>query len=70
MSIGASKSRLMAITRELLLNWEHTKDYWKDAKSQEFERKYIAELEAGVDKAITIIEQLDKLAAEIRSDCE
>ena len=44
--------------------------YWKDAKSQEFERRYMEELLASVDRAVTVIEQLDKLITKIRSDCE
>ncbi|MBI5385223.1 MAG: hypothetical protein HZA90_11125 [Verrucomicrobia bacterium] len=70
MSMGASKQRLTGMTRELLLKWDQTKEHWQDAKSREFEQKYITELVAGVDKAVAVIEQLDKLAAKIRSDCE
>ena len=70
MSMSASKTRLAGITKELLLKWDQTKDNWRDVKSQEFERKYLAELAASVDKTITVIEQLDKLIAKVRSDCE
>ena len=70
MSLSASKGRLVTVTRELCLKWDQTKEYWKDAKSLEFEQKYVAELEAAVDKAVTIIEQLDKLVTKVRSDCE
>jgi hypothetical protein len=70
MSAGTSKARLAALTKNLLVKWEHTKESWPDAKSQEFEREYIVELRAGVDKAINVIEQLDKLVSKVRSDCE
>jgi hypothetical protein len=70
MSLGASKQRITAITKELLLKWDQTKEYWQDAKSHEFENKYMAELTSGVDKAVTVIDQLDKLVAKVRSDCE
>ena len=70
MSIRVNGSKLVAITRQLSVQWQQTKDYWKDAKSQEFEHKYIEELLAGVDKAVTVIEQLDKLETKIRNECE
>jgi len=49
---------------------EQTKECWQDTKSQEFQSKYIDELVSGVDKAASVIDQLDKLVAKVRSDCE
>jgi uncharacterized protein (UPF0335 family) len=66
----ASGSRLAGLTKELRAQWQDTKNYWKDAKSQEFECKYMEELLASVDRAVTVIEQLDKLVTKIRKDCE
>jgi len=66
----ASGSRLAGITNELRAQWNGTKSYWKDAKSQEFERRYMEELLASVNRAVTVIEQLDKLVTKIRQDCE
>ena len=70
MSLRINGSRLVAITKELSNQWQQTKEYWRDAKSVEFEHKYIEELLSSVDKAITVIEQLDKLVTKIRNDCE
>jgi thymidylate synthase len=66
----ASGSRLAGLTKELRAQWQDTKNYWKDAKSQEFERKYMEELLASVDRAVNVIDQLDKLVTKIRKDCE
>jgi hypothetical protein len=68
--MNASGARLSAITKELARQWQQTKEYWQDAKSQEFERKYLEDLLASVDKTVTVIEQLDKLVIKIRKDCE
>jgi len=66
----ASGNRLTAITRELWAQWQQTKDYWKDARCREFERKYMEELLGSVDRTVTVIEQLDKLITKVRKDCE
>jgi hypothetical protein len=66
----ASGTRLSAITKELWNQWLQTREYWQDAKSEEFQRRYLEELVAGVEKAVTVIEQLDKLGDKIRKDCE
>ncbi len=60
----------MAVTKELAIQWQQTKEYWRDAKAQEFDRQYMQELLAGVDRAVTVMEQLDQLVAKIRHDCE
>lgn len=63
-------SKLMALTQRLSNQWLQTKDYWRDARSQEFERHYVEELLTSVDRAVPVIEELEKLVKKIRSDCE
>lgn len=70
MNLSGNKSRLSALTKELALQWEQTRNYWKDSKSTEFEHKYIEELLVGVDKAVMVIEKLDELARRVQKDCE
>ena len=68
--MSASGSRLEALTKELRVHWDQTKEYWSDDKSREFEHKYLDELFASVDRAVMVIEQLDKLILKIKKDCE
>jgi hypothetical protein len=70
MSIGANGKTLVALTKELMLRWEDTKNVWHDGKSEEFERKYLNDLLTGVDKSAEVFEQLDKLMNHVRNDCE
>ena len=70
MSLSSTRSRVVAVTKELMLKWQETKSYWKDAKSLEFEHRYLQELFVRVDKAVTVIEKLDVLLAKIKKDCE
>ena len=68
--MNANGTRLSALTKDLCGHWQQTKDYWRDVKAQEFERKYIDELVANVDRALIAIEQLEKLTDKIKKDCE
>jgi formate-dependent phosphoribosylglycinamide formyltransferase (GAR transformylase) len=70
MSLSGSKNRLVAITKELSNRWDETKNYWRDAKSQEFEQRYMIELFANVDKTITVMDKLNELVTKVRNDCE
>lgn len=55
---------------ELWNQWQQTREYWRDAKAEEFQHKYLDELMSSVDKTVGVIEQLDKLMTRIRNDCE
>ena len=68
--MSGTGARLAAMTNQLSNQWQRTREQWKDAKCEEFDRQYIQELQASVDKAVTVMEQLDKLVNKIRSDCE
>jgi hypothetical protein len=68
--MSASGSRLEGLTKDLRVHWLQTKDYWSDTKSQEFEHKYLEELFASVERAVLVIDQLDKLILKIKRDCE
>jgi len=70
MSLSGSKNRLVAITKELSNRWDETKNYWRDAKSQEFEQRYMVELFANVDRTITVMDKLNEVLTKVRNDCE
>jgi thymidylate synthase len=70
MSLAANKTRLTSVTQELFNRWRETQNYWRDAKAKEFERLYIEELSASVNAASGVVDQLDKIIAKIKKDCE
>ena len=65
-----SKNRLLGLTKELAADWAATKDHWNDAKSQEFEKRFIEDLMTGVNAAMTNIDALERVLNKIREDCE
>ena len=68
--MSASQNRLAGLTNELRTEWEQTKHYWNDAKSREFEQRFLSELFSSVNQTINNIESLERVLAKIRSDCE
>jgi hypothetical protein len=65
-----SGSTLAQAVKDLAIAWEQTKADWRDAKSQEFEEKYIEPLPGHVRQAMAVIEEIDALLKKVRSDCE
>lgn len=70
MSLTASKARLDGLTRELSARWADTKASWLDAKSIEFERRFMDELLTNVNRATASIHELEKVVNKVRHDCE
>ena len=70
MNISGDGKVLGAATRDLLRRWLETKSHWHDAKSEEFERSFLSELTAAVERAGPSFDRLEKLAATIREQCE
>lgn len=68
--MNASQNRLISLTKELAAEWATTKQSWNDAKSREFEQRFLDELFAGVNHAVTNIEALERILNKIRADCE
>jgi hypothetical protein len=70
MNLNADKSRLTGLTRNVSIQWEQTKAYWRDHRSDEFEKKYMEELFHYANKTAVVLEKLDELMKKVRSDCE
>ncbi len=70
MNVSANGKVILNATRELARKWDQTKSHWKDAKSAEFERDYLAGLFSDVERAMPILEELDRLMANVRNQCE
>jgi len=70
MSLSDSKARLTGATKGLLARWEDTRVSWLDAKSVEFEAKYLRQLKSESDKAVSAMEEVEKILSKVRKDCE
>ncbi|MEK7782167.1 MAG: hypothetical protein AAB370_11770 [Verrucomicrobiota bacterium] len=68
--MSASQNRLAGLTNDLRAEWEQTKHYWNDAKSQEFEQRFMSELIPAVNQTISTIESLELVLTKLRNDCE
>jgi hypothetical protein len=70
MSSSSNGARLAAITKELLVRWQQTRESWMDQKAREFEDRFMVELESTVNSSIGGITDLERILGKIRSDCE
>ena len=70
MSVRAAGNVLASATKELSRKWNAARDEWRNAKAYEFEQKYLVDLQASVDRAGVLFNQIEKLLGQAREDCE
>jgi hypothetical protein len=70
MNLSGHKAQLTGATKEILLRWSETQNYWRDSKSREFDNLYMQELMARVEKAATLIDKLEEVLQKVHKDCD
>lgn len=70
MSSQGSESNLVQAAKVLSSEWQQTKSYWRDAKSLEFEKRFLEDLPGHVGRAAMAMEEINTMLKKIRRDCE
>jgi len=70
MSVRAAGNVLAAATKQLWRSWDIARHEWRDAKAEIFEQKYLVELQATVDRAGVVLNQIEKILSQAREECE
>lgn len=70
MNPRGSAASLGEAVKELSIKWQQTQTYWRDVKSQEFEKNYLDALPSYVARATTFMEEIDTLLRKVKNDCE
>ncbi|MGV3663235.1 MAG: hypothetical protein ACO1TE_23890 [Prosthecobacter sp.] len=61
---------LIQPARELSEQWHAVSVHWRDAKAQEFEKLYLEQIPALVNKTGAAMNEIEVLLKKIRKDCE
>ncbi|QIF05153.1 hypothetical protein [Roseimicrobium sp. ORNL1] len=70
MSTKAAASNLGQVLKDYIVQWQDTRNYWRDAKSAEFEHKYLEKLPGYVQITRNVMEEMDTLLSKLKRDCE
>jgi len=70
MNTRVSAANLMAAAKELSMQWQETKEYWRDAKTREFEERFLDPLPGYISRATRAMEEVDAILKRVRHDCE
>ncbi len=70
MNIHASASNLHEAVKQLSAAWVQTRNYWRDAKSLEFEARFLEQLPNDAARAVAVMGEIEVLLKKVRKDCE
>lgn len=68
--MSASAPQLLQAMKELSVEWDRTRSFWRDMKSLDFEKKYLAELPHHIRRAADAMEEIETVMRKVRADCE
>lgn len=70
MSMGAGMARMERARKDLLADWQRTRQSWRDTMADRFEKTYLEPTDADVRQTVEAMEQLSAMLEQARRDCE
>ena len=70
MGLHEARGMLAKAMKDLSNRWRETKVNWDDAQSEQFEKKYMETVESDMRMAMTAMDHLAVVLAQIERDCE
>jgi hypothetical protein len=70
MNLSGTNSNLAQALKELRLEWDLTRNDWRDAKAEEFAQRYLDQLPTQVARTVRAIQELELILKKVRSECE
>ena len=70
MSIVAGQAKLKRASKDLMIAWNEIRASWRDDKSREFDKRYIAPMAAKLRAADAALIHMDGILYRLRRDCE
>jgi hypothetical protein len=69
MSTADSRAKLVQATKKLLSDWQRVREAWRDDNCVQFDKKYVAPLEASIRAATVAMERIASLIDRAEYDC-
>ena len=69
MSASDSRAKLVQAAKKLLWDWQRAREAWRDENCLQFDKKYIAPLEADIRAAVVAMERMAAMIERAQHDC-
>jgi hypothetical protein len=65
----ASRAKLIQAAKNLMMEWQHVQEEWRDDNCQQFDKKYMTPLESSIRAAALALERIDTMLDSAEKDC-
>ena len=69
MSAIESRAKLIQAAKNLIMEWQHAQEAWRDDNCRQFDKKYMAPLESSIRAATQALERMDTMLDSAQQDC-
>ncbi len=69
MSTIESRARLVQAAKKLLADWEQVQEAWRDDNCRQFDKRYMAPLQASIRAAAVAMERMGTVLEGAQQDC-
>jgi len=70
MGMHEGRAKIGKSVKDLLTHWTETRSNWDDSTSDAFEKKFLVAIEADARTAISAMDSMAQVLAQIKRDCE
>jgi hypothetical protein len=64
-----SRAKLVQAAKKLMTDWQRAQEAWRDDNCQQFDKKYMAPLEADIRAAALALERMETMLDSAQRDC-
>ncbi len=69
MSTADSRAKLVQASKKLLADWQRVREVWRDQNCVQFDKQFIAPLEASIRAAVGAMERMAAMIERAEHDC-
>ena len=69
MSTIESRAKFVQAAKKLMAEWQQVQEEWRDDNCRQFDKKYMAPLEASIRAAALAMERMETILESAQQDC-
>ncbi len=69
MSTIESRAKMIQAAKKLMADWEQAQEVWRDDNCRQFDKKYMAPLQASIRAAAMAMERMETILDSVQKDC-
>ena len=69
MNFQTGRQHLLGNYKQLRVEWKNFREQWQDSKADEFDKKYMQQLEREMRMTLESLDEIDEIFNSLQKDC-